>query len=206
MNYDKVPELPEVPDTTARRSGKLWFSGICLVLLAGTAAWWHLGNAGPAVPAAEETRRSAQIAGVEEALDRLRARLAAVPEDSAPATRRALLEEMVARQTELISLRQPPAPADGVQLAGWQAQLEEAIARERARQSRELETAAAELVRQRQPEAALEKLREALRLQREINGGMSVGTAKSYGREARLQQEIEELTAETRRSAARPPG
>lgn len=205
MNYDKVPELPEVPETTARRGMGRWLAGACLLLVIGAAAaWWCFMAAPPDVPTAEENRRAGLIAGVEAQLDRLRAGLAAVPEDVAPATRRALLEEMVARQTELIGLRQPPAPADGVQLADWQAQLEETIAREWARRSRELETAAMELVRH-QPEAALEKLKEALRLQREVNGGMSVGTAKSYGREARLQQEIEELTARLKRPGGRPP-
>jgi hypothetical protein len=193
MNYDKVPELPDGPVKPASRRG-LWLGGGLLLVAAG-AAWWQFGRE-PAAPTVRQQQLAGVIAGLEARLEKLRTELAALPEDSPPAAHRALLEEAVTRQDELMRQRVPPATADGVRLSDWQAQLADFNARDLSRQSRELETAATELFRQKQTVAAVEKLREALRLQREINGGMSDRQMKSYGREAMLQQQLEELVAQ----------
>jgi len=192
MNYDKVPELPEVPVKPAHRRGGVWLAGAALLLTGGLAAWWQFGRA-PAEETTGQKQLSAQVTGLETRLESLRTQLAALPAEASPATRQTLLEEAVARQNELLKLRVPPVPADLARLDEWQAQLDDARARELDRQSRALEAAAEELRRQKQPAAALEKLQEALRLQREVNGSMAARQLKSYGREALLQQRIDEL-------------
>lgn len=194
MNYDKVPELPEVPVKPAHRRGGVWLAGAGLLLAAGLAVWWQTGRA-PAEETTGQKQRSAQVAGLEARLESLRTQLAALPAETPPATRRALLEEAVARQHELLKLRVPPVPADLERLDEWQAQLDDTRARGLDRQSRDLEAAAEELRRQKQPAAALAKLQEALRLQREVNASMAGRPLKSYGREALLQQRIGELEA-----------
>ncbi len=192
MNYDKVPELSDEPVKPAFRRG-VWLAGGLLLVAAG-AAWWQFGRE-PAVPTAGQAQLSADITGLAARLEKLRTELAALPAESPPAARRALLEEAVTRQDELMRRRVPPATADGVRLSDWQAQLADFNAKDLGRQSRELEAAATELLRQKQTAPAVEKLREALRLQREINRGMSGRQMKSYGREAMLQQQLEELAA-----------
>ncbi len=192
MNYDKVPELPDEPVKPAARRA-VWLAGGLLLAAAG-AAWWQFGR-DPAAPTAGQAQLAGDIRGLEARLEKLRTGLAALPENSPPAARRALLEEAVTRQDELMRRRVPPATADGVRLSDWQAQLADFNAKDLGRQSRELETAATEFLRQKQTAAAMEKLREALRLQREINRGMSDRQMKSYGREAMLQQQLEDLTA-----------
>ncbi len=199
MNYDKEPELPDVPVNPAHRRAGVWLAGAGLLLMAGLAAWWQLGRA-PAEETTGQRQLAAQVAGLESRLESLRARLAAMPADAAPATRRALLEEAVAGQNELLKLREP-APADLERLGDWQVQLDDARARELDRQSRELEAAAEELHRVKQPAAAAEKLREALRLQREVNASMASRQLKSYAREALLQQRAGEFESDV----ARPP-
>lgn len=203
MNYDKVPELPEVPVKPAPRRGA-WLAGGGLLLAAGVAAWWLFGRV-PAEATTGGKQRSAQVAGLETKLESLRIQLAALPAETPPAARRALLEEVVARQNELLKLRVPPAPADLARLSDWQAQLDDARASELDRQSRELEAAAEELHRQKQAAAAVEKLQEALRLQREVNGGMASRQLKSYAREALLQQRIGEFESIVARPAPTAP-
>ena len=201
MNYDKVPELPEVPVKPAHRRGGVWLAGAGLVLVAGLAAWWQFGRV-PAEETAGQKQLSTQVAEMESRLESLRAQLAALPAETPPATRRTLLEEAVARQNELLKLRVPAAAADLERLGEWQAQLDDARARELDRQSRELEAAAEELHRLKQPAVAVEKLQEALRLQREVNASMASRQLKSYGREALLQQRVSELEIAVARPAA----
>lgn len=201
MNYDKVPDLPEVPVTPAHRRGGVWLAGAGLLLAAGLAAWWLFDRA-TAAETTGQKQRAALIAGLETRLESLRIQLAALPAETPPATRRSLLEEAVARQNELLQLRVPPVAADLERLGEWQAQLDDTRARELDRQSRALEAAAEELHRQKQPAAAVEKLQEALRLQREVNGSMAARQLKSYAREALLQQRIGEFESDVARPAA----
>lgn len=206
MNYDKVPELPEVPVKPAHRRRGVRLAGAGLLLAAGLAAWWPVGRS-PVGQTTGQKQLAAQVAGLDTRLENLRTQLAALPAEAPPATRRTLLEEAVARQNELLKLRVPPVAADLERLDEWQAQLDDTLARELDRQSRELEAAAGELRRQKQPAAALEKLQEALRLQREVNGSMAARQLKSYGREALLHQRIREMgTAADRPAATVPAG
>ncbi len=201
MNYDKEPELPDVPVKPAHRRVGVWLAGAGLLFAAGLGVWWLTGRV-PGEETAGRKQRSVQVAVLEARLESLRTRLAALPAESPPATRRALLEEAVARQGELLKLREPPVPADLGRLGDWQAQLDDARASELDRQSRELEAAAEELHRVKQPAAAVEKLREALRLQREVNAGMASRQLKSYAREALLQQRVGEFESALVRPAA----
>lgn len=194
MNYDKVPELPEVPVNPAQGRARR-FLAIVVVLTAAAAAYW-LFSREPAEPTGGQKLRTGQVARLEEQLESARAQLFALPNNAAPEARRALLAEALARQGELLKLREAPVMADNVQAGEWQAQLDNLAAGEQSRLSRELEEEAGPLRRQKQTAAAVEKLKEALRLQREINRSMAVREFKSYGREAQLQQLLEELAAE----------
>ena len=201
MNFDKVPELPEVPVTRVRRRKRAWLGGSLLVL-ATVVAYWQLGRSDSA-PTAAEREVAGQIARLEVQLEAAHAHLASLPESTALAARRALLERGLAQQNELRRLRATPEPTDSLQLDEWQAQLDDAVARESGQHIRELETAAGELQRQHQTAAAVEKLREALRLQQVVNASLSDRQTKSYGREAQLQQQIEELGAGPRVAEAK---
>lgn len=197
MNYDKVPERSEAPAKPAHRRIGLWLTGAGLLL----AAWWLFGRA-PAEETAGGKLLAARVVRLEMRLENLRTRLAALPAEASPAARRPLLEEAVAGQNELLKLRVPTAPADLARLDEWQAQLDDTLARELDRQSRELEATADELRRQEQLAAAVEKLREALRLQREVNGSMAARQRKSYGRETLLQQRLREMETAAGQPAA----
>ena len=203
MNYDKVPEPPEVPLKPAHRLG-VWPAAAVLVLVAGAAAWWLVGRAPEAETTGQKQRR-AQVTGLETRLEDLRSQLAALPAETPQATRQAMLEAAVAAQNELLQLRMAPVPADLQRLSEWQAQLEDTRARELDRQSRELEAAAEDLHRQKQAAAAVGKLQEALRLQREVNGGMASRSLKSYAREALLQQRIAEFESTVMRPVTTAP-
>jgi hypothetical protein len=202
MNYDKVPELPEVRLKPAHRRGGVWLAGASLLLAAGLAGWWQTGRAPAEEPSAQK-QWSTQIAELELRLENLQSQLAALPAETLPVVRRPLLEEAVARQNELLKLREPPVPADLERLGEWQVQLDDTLARELDRQSRDLEAGAEQLRRQQQPEIAVTKLQEALRLQREVNASMAGRHLKSYGREAMLQHRIAELEATVVRPAER---
>jgi hypothetical protein len=195
MNYDKVPDWPDKPEEPVHRRGRVWLAGGLLLLVAGAAAWWQLGRA-PAAPTGDQQQRVERIAALDAQLETVSAQLAALPADAESQARRPLLETALAAQHELLRLREPSIAADSLRLSQWEVQLDDVRAEEQGRDSRELEAAATTLLRQKQTAAAAEKLQAALRLQREINQGMSSRGMKSYAREAKLQQEVEELVAE----------
>ncbi len=195
MNFDKVPELPDAPVKRGPRRARAWLAAGLLLLGGGAAAYWQWGRL-PAGRSAAEQAASAQVSRLEMQVEAMRAQLAALPEDTDPATRRAWLEKALAQQSELLRLRDAPVSADTVRLDEWQAELDDARAREFAQRIRELEAAAGELRRQQQTADAVTNLREALRLQQAVNTGLSNRQTKSYGRETQLQQQIEELVAE----------
>ena len=112
MNYDKVPELSDEPVKPAFRRGA-WLAAGLLLVAAGAACWLFVRV--PAAPTVREAQLAGVITGLEARLEKLRAELVALPEDSPPASRRALLEEAVTRQDELMRQRVPPAAADWVQ-------------------------------------------------------------------------------------------
>ena len=166
--------------------------------VAGGLAYWQLAGSksAPAAPTTGQRQLKVRIAYLEERLEILSANLAKPAAKGSVELERRLTEEAVSRQSELMRLRPTPQPADGVRLAEWQARLGDAKARDWGRQSLELETASEELLRQKQQAAAVQKLKEALRLQREINGSLADPALKNLGRETRLEQEAERIEAE----------
>lgn len=189
MNYDKIPELPEVQVTPLHRRRGWWLAGVALlVAIAGGWGWYARP---PAPPTNEQKAAAAGVAKLEDDLQNLSARFVALKENAAPALRRHIIEEALGLQDQLAKLR--VSPADSGRRSEWEARLEDAVARQREVQSRDLETEADELRRQKQPAAALAKMTEALKLQQAINRGTSSRETKSYGREAHLQQQIVEL-------------
>jgi len=197
MNFDKEPELPDSPPVSYRPR---WLRALLGVVVLGAAGFFLYGRltsapVAPAEPTAGQKKNGADIAFLKGRLDRLAADLARLAPDGPRDARLRLLEEAVARQDELRRLRPVPLPQDEVRLAEWQTKLGDTRAREWNRQSLEREAESAALLRQ-DPPAAVAKLKEALRWQREVNGGLADQALKNYGREARLEQEAERFEAE----------
>lgn len=44
MNFDKVPELPDVPVKRGSRRARAWLAGGLLLLGGGAAAYWQWGR------------------------------------------------------------------------------------------------------------------------------------------------------------------
>jgi len=198
MTYEKEPELPEPPPVSTRPR---WLLGLlAVVVLAGVAGFlmfWRVTHVPtvPDGPAAEQQKTSAEIAYLEGRLAILADNLAKLTPGGPPAEEFKLLEEAVERQNRLRRIRPVPLPQDEVRLAEWQTKLDNTHAREWNRQIQELEAAAVALPTSDRP-GAVEKLKEALRLQREVNAGLAIPSLKNYAREARLQKEAEQLEAE----------
>lgn len=196
MNYDKEPELPDTPPVSLRPR---WLLGLLVCVGLAAAGYFAYGRlvkplVAPGEISAAQKKDRAEIAFLESRLDILAANLAKLPPAGPQEARRKLLEEAVARQNRLRRLRPVPLAQDEVRLAEWQAKLGDTDARDWNRQSQQLEEESAALLRANRP-AAVAKLKEALRLQREVNGGLADQTLKNYGREARLEQEAERLEA-----------
>jgi len=198
MNYDKEPELPDpVPVSTRPR----WLLGLLAVVvlagLGGGFVFWRVAQ--PSDPrvglTADEQKNAAEITYLEGRLAILSANLAKLGAESPPAGQLQLIEEAVERQDRLRRLRPAPVPQDEVRFAEWQTKLGNVRARESNRLSQEAE-AASNALRATDRPAGVEKLKEALRLQREVNAGLAIPSLKNYAREARLQQEAEQLEAE----------
>ncbi|MBI2496412.1 MAG: hypothetical protein HYV75_00225 [Opitutae bacterium] len=198
MNYDKEPELPDSPPVSAQPRRLMGLLAVVVFVAAGLWLYWQLAVA-PVAPAGPEDdgrkQMAAEISFLEGRLEILAANLARLGPDAPPDDQRKLIEEAVARQERLRRLRPVPLTQDDVRLAEWQVRLGNNHAREWNRQSQELETAGTALRGRDQP-AAIEKLKEALRLQREVNRGLADQSFKNHGREARLEQEAGQLEAE----------
>ena len=198
MNFDKVPELIDEPPPPPRRGRWLGALVAGTVVIAGALVYWQQAGPKPApvIPTATQKQLQAKIAYLEERLQILTENLAKPEAKASVEVERRLIEEAVSRQGELMRIRPTPLPADEVRLTEWQTRLGDTNARDWSRLSLELETVAGELLKQKQVPAAVEKLKEALRLQREINGSLANPALKNFGRESRLEQEAERIEAE----------
>jgi len=198
MNYDKEEELPDAPPPTNRFRLAGLIAGGVLIVAAGLGWWWLAAPAapGPVVKSADQAKTEAQVAALETRVEELAGRLAKLGADAPAATALPLIEEIIARQGELLRLRPATQARDELRLNEWQTKLGDVKAREWSRQSQELEAASAELFKQQQVPAAVEKLKAALRLQRDVNGSSADAALKNNGREARLEQDAERLEAE----------
>ncbi|MDB6166523.1 MAG: Sulfatase-modifying factor enzyme 1 [Lacunisphaera sp.] len=202
MNYDKEPELPDAARPAIRHR---WIAAILILVALAVAGIFVYRQVIPLAavmipPTADQKHLVAQISFREERLQILATQLAKLGDNPPADAARRLIEEAVRRQNELMRLRPNPQAADAVRLNDWQLRLGDTNARDGMRQSGELEAASVELLKQKQIPAGVEKLKEALRLQREVNGGLANPTLKNYGREARLEQETERLEAEPMRA------
>lgn len=196
MNFDKEPELPEPLPVSPRPRRLLGVLAVLILASAVLLLYWRI-EVVPGAPAASRDGRkqvAAEIAFLEGRLEILAANLAGLGPEAPFDVQRGLLEEAVARQERLRRLRPAPLPPDEVRLAEWQTRLAGAQAREWNRQSLEQESAGSALLG-RDPPVAVEKLKEALRLQREVNRGLADQALKNHAREARLEQEAAQLEA-----------
>jgi hypothetical protein len=196
MNYDKEEELPDaLPPTKTRRWVVL--AGVMALAVVAGLGWWLLApKAGaPVVQNADQKKVLAQVAYLESRLQILTDNLAKLGDNAPAGEAMKVIEEAVTRQDELMRLRPNAQPGDELRLNEWQARLGDIKAREWSRQSLELETASNELFNQKQVPAAVEKLKAALRLQRDVNASSASAALKNNGRETRLEQEAERLEA-----------
>lgn len=197
MNYDKEEELPDAPPpTNARRWAVV--AGVVTLAVAGALGWWWLApKAGaPVVQNADQKKVQAQVEYLESRLQILSDNLTKLGSDAPAGEAMKVIEEAVVRQGELMRLRPTTQAGDELRLNEWQAKLGDLKAREWSRQSRELEAASDELFNQKQVPAAVEKLKAALRLQRDVNASAASPELKDNGRETRLEQEAERMEAE----------
>ena len=198
MNYDKEPELPDTPLPDVRRRRVVVFVLLVTLIAAGVYVYRQVipPAAVIAPPTENQKKLKAQVTFLEDRLQILSDQLVKLGENPPVDAARKLIDEAILRQNELMRLRPTPQAADAVRLNDWQVRLGDTNARDWLRQSTELEAASAELLKQKQVPAAVAKLKEALRLQREVNGGLATQTLKNYAREARMEQEAERLEAE----------
>lgn len=194
MNFEKLPEAedPPRPVVSPRRLRRgVWL--LVLALAAGAAGVIHhqrrqeAGDAAMAAQAAALREKELQLAELSAAA----ARLAADP----PA-QLGLIEQGLATVQEIMRLRPRPEPKDARRLFEWQARRDEARAAEASRESKRLEDEASERLRAGDRAGAIERTKQAWRLQREINGSSASQTYKNYGRETRLAGEAERLETE----------
>lgn len=201
MNFEKVPEPADLPAPPARRRGSWWFALTVLVAVAAL-VWWLAGSGTPEPAPAARSKTGTRIAFLEGRLEVIAKKLAQPNPAAPPGADRRFVEEAVERQNELMRLRPVPRPDDAFRLAEWQVRLGTFIARDWTAQSRELETAAAGLFRQGRTAEGVERLKEALRLQREVNLGPAGPESKDLAREAQLEQEAERREAEPQQAEA----
>ncbi len=194
MNFEKLPEAEETPAplvSPRRLRHGVWL--LVLVLAAGAAGIFHFqrrqetGDAAFAARTAALREKELQLAELSSTVARL---------EADPPAQLQRIEEGLATIQEITRLRPRPEPKDATRLFEWQARRDEARAAEASRVSKRLEDEAAEHLRTGDRAGAIERTKQAWRLQREINGSAASQVYKNYGRETRLAGEAERLEAE----------
>lgn len=173
--------------------------GIVLVVAGvGSVIFWRIqaSAAAAARPTLAQAEINQKVLELDARLRAIRESLYDLGPEGAPNMQRALIEEAVTRQNELMRLRPSADGEDAIRLHEWQTKLDDLNAESWNRESRALEEQAQQLASQKKMAEAVQNLKEALRLQRQINASSARQTAKNYSRESRLQQEAERMEAE----------
>ncbi|HEY0944273.1 MAG TPA: SUMF1/EgtB/PvdO family nonheme iron enzyme [Opitutaceae bacterium] len=172
-----------------------------LGLAALAALWWWLTTLGPrrVDTGAPEVRAS-----LDPAVERLSVEIdelerqygRAVEAGAVTPAARSWLAEALAKQQELLKLAPDAGYDQGVRLQRLEGERDSLKARENIVRIEQLEAAGQEALAGRRGAEASEKLRQALQLQREINGSNAGARFKNYVRETQLVQQLAGLEAE----------
>lgn len=195
VRFDKEAEFVE--ETAAQKwRRRIPIGGVVLavVLVAGGGWLWHMERAAVRTKA----DRRAAVAAAEERLTIARAAVA--QSDLTPSESIRRLEALGAVQRELADLRPDDFSAQLDEVRRTELRIDAlrgGLARQR---SAEAEQTARERLAAGDTAGAAVRLREALRLQREINTSAQ-DAARNFDRELRLQRELAELTADPQQQA-----
>lgn len=163
---------------------------IFALALGGGGFWfWEANN----TLAKERAARQAAIAATTSQI--ATAREAADAPELAPEVQRERLEKLVALQRRLSTLQEDSQPAEIEELHRTESRLEKLQATVLQQRSEEFQKTAEAKLAAGETEAAVAALREAVKLQREVNAGSSEAT-RNIDRELRLTREVARLVAE----------
>lgn len=190
VHFEKEAEF--VGATVAQRwRRRLAIGGGLLLLGVGGGAWWLWGQA-----RAVKRERAERVIAVAAAEAQLAAAQVALRDANlAPEEQIRRLEMLASSQRELATLRPERFAAQVEDVRRTEQRVTEARAQLARQYSEDAEAAAHERLAAGDAVNAAERLREALKLQREVNAGAADGT-RNFDRELRLQRELAELTAE----------
>ena len=197
MNYDKLSEEPDKSAKATLRPASRILLLVLTSMAAGAGVWYYRPqNVNREVPTASNLAVSKQVWEIENRLRELTAELAKLPGAKATLARVSLLEQALATQRELIRL-QPGHPAsDSLAMYSWQTKLDDAKARIAEEAINNLEVAAESLQEQKRTADALDRLKEALIRQKEVNSSGAGQALKNFSREERIGSVIMRLEAE----------
>jgi hypothetical protein len=197
--------MPYVPTTKERIDDAMPYllPAICGLIVAGLAGWAVWSQFGPkkkekpkapvvATPnekAKADLKQSlaAEVADLEKNYQQ------AVDSGAAPAVLESLLTRVIARQRERVNLESGGVGEEAERLARFEALRGDLRARTATAESRALEKTADEEKARGAPAVALQKLREALRLQQEANASAKNPELMDVARETRLAKAVGEV-------------
>ena len=185
MSYDKAPEIND-PEPESRKRFLLIGIVTAGLLLGGGSWYWLAKVVGPERPTGLGASAANQTKELVARLEQIAVRLATLSGQPESAERLQLLEEAVAGEQVLLRARPTKLGANGQRLHDWQIQLDTGRGREKSLTIERMEKESQ--MKGGRPEVSLVQAKEALRLQREVNGSDAAAEVKDYAREERLGQ------------------
>lgn len=172
-----------------------------LGLAALAALWWWLTTLGPRQV---DTGGTGTRASLDPAVERLSGEIGelerqfrrAVEADAITPAAREWLAQALAKQQELLKVAPDAGYDQGLRLQRLETERDSLKARETLALIEQLEQAGQEALSGRRSAEASEKIQEALRLQREVNGSNAAARFKNYVRETLFMQQLAGLEAE----------
>lgn len=202
MKYGKEPELEDPCEQPSRRGFYLALGIVALVAVVASGWFYWLTNRNP-VEAASEAHTARRVWELENRLQKISTQLAQLPDDTRADERATLLADAVENQNELMRARPVPQPADVRRLHAFQTQRDDARGQVKNERISQLEVQSDPLLRSSRHAEGVALLKEALILQREINGSGATSAVKNISREERLDQMVLRLEAEPLQVAAK---
>ncbi len=174
---------------------------VAIVLAVGGWVAWHQFGPRPAEENAPPTAKDAaarmtELQGAGALVDGLEKSYLKALESGAAAEAATLLNRTIAKQREALRLDPGVNAAQTARLARLEAARDKLMSRAAAAESQELEREAMTAQQAGHNAGVVDKLREALRLQREGNARAGAADAQDFAREAQLTQAIERAESE----------
>lgn len=190
VRFDKEAEF-EAETAAQRWRRRLAIAGSVLLLMAGGGGWWLWSE-----QRAAAREKAEQVAAVAAAESQVVAAQTALKEPNlAPDEEIRRLEALASGQRRMAALQPERFAAQLEEVRRTEQRVAEARAQLARRRSDEAEGQARTRREAGDMAGGAEQLREALRLQREVNAGAS-DSARNFDRELRLQRELAEIVAE----------